>query len=174
MHRLGRVIIGALFSACLISSCTPHTSQRIISLSSLPAGDMIEVRVEIIGCFKSSLQKLIFHVAPPQVEIYEIPRNAAGNIEQNWVKLGDLDLNSDDLRRLDIQLAYYRKNHHGSCTTSTTIDLTQFHDGKGVISEHWADYSCASSMQNRSDILWFNELIMRAYKKNKSRYGTME
>jgi hypothetical protein len=147
----------------LLLFCGELKSQGV-TISNLPDGHKIHVRYSSQGCFHFNTYEFDF-VGGSVIKLNIVKVDRKWNKKQNsyddfrHVRLGSLILSNQDVYKLDRLISYYRSKPEGICTTSDSIDIVYYADGKQVSSESYTDASCSSS--EMKNILTFNELVSR-------------
>jgi hypothetical protein len=163
--RAFRIISLALVAvACFLSRAI--AADKVVTFSTLPKGDELEMTFITSGCFHFATYELKFcRSAELTVNVVQIEREWSRDrrmfTSTNRVSLGDLTLTKTDVDGLDKLLKFYRSSPRNGCTTVDEISISQRHNDKLIATEQFTDGSCS---YDRKDLTRITTLVARLQK----------
>jgi hypothetical protein len=153
-----------LFTMAVICLASPVVAaNQVVTFSSLPKGDLLQIAFMSSGCFHFVSYELKFRVTPePIVGVTRVEPKWSDDRKRftstNRVNLGNLTLAKTDLQGLDRLLAFYRSGPRSGCTTVDKISISQIHRGITTATEQFTDGSCS---YDRKDLIRITDLVAR-------------
>ena len=125
-----------------------------LRLSHLTGQDRAVLEFTTDGCFHHRAYRIEYAPVPtPRLTVTDLePRNTKTLRPEDPRQLGTVTLTPAQVQRLDETLRYFREyNGKGGCTTSDTLTVTAYHDGKQSARETSKDRTCGRDVLEDAD-----------------------
>jgi hypothetical protein len=157
-------ILKVMISIFLFLAVYGAPKPEAMCITNLQSGHTLRVRYESTGCFHFNAYEFDFVGGPVvSVNITKVERKLDKKrvcyVDSRRVPMGSLTLGSQDIRKLDNLISYYRSKPHGFCTTVDDVKILHYVGKKIISSESYSDASCTT--HDMKDVVTFNQLISR-------------